>query len=634
MSTSKSLRTRFLGAGMAICLLSLALASAISYAVSYRITSSLLDTRVAELAAAKAREFDAWFAAKELIIEGLAQDIEAMGDFGNERLTTLIRSKMKVYSKEMQDFYIGFADSRRPLSGVGWTAPDDYDARTRPWFRAAEKSDRVIITEPYLDAMTGGQIITVARALRSGGRLAGVLATDFSIAELIHTANSLQAGENGYALLIDAQGHILAHPDPALAPARERLRPVTEIPWPQYGRLLDLLLRQNAQGKIALPGPGGEEEFFSFSRMEKTGWRFGVAIRGAEYMRPLTLLLAGFAAAFALSVLAGLLVMHRLAEGLIRPVRALTGAVTRFSSSNLEVRAPVSSEDEIGRLGRSFNAMAETIAAHSHTLERKVAERTRELQERNDLIMDSIRYARRVQKAILPALPAAGLDPERSFAIWRPRNTVGGDMYWSRGEGQRTLLAVADCTGHGVPGALMAMTLASVLDAAVRETGLDSPARIAKLAHARLRQSLRQDEAGQEIDDGADLGVLLIDRPARRLAFCGAHFPLFAARGREVAEFPGGPGGIGYTRGREVRFADAQIPWSEDLRLYLATDGLLDQNHAPQKSGMGRQGFCRLLESLADQDMAGQRRRIEQEIERRLAAVPQRDDICVLGLAL
>ena len=633
MNRTPSLRTRYMWTGMAICLLSVALVSAVSATVSYRITSSLLNNRVAELVTAKTREFDDWFATRALIIDGLAQDIEATGDFGNAHLTKLITSKMKTYAKEMQDFYIGFADSRRPLSGVGFVPPDTYDARTRPWYRAAEKSGSVVFTEPYLDAMTGHLIITVAKAIRRDGELVGVLATDFSIAELINKVNALRVGENSYALLMDAQGHILAHPDPAFAPTRLKLRAVTDIPWPQYGSLVDLLLRQGVRGKIELPGPGGGTEYYTFSRMEKTGWFFGIAVSSAGYMRPLSLLLAGFGAAFVLSMLIGVLVMHRLVLGLLRPVDALTRTVSSFSSENLEVRAPVFSDDEIGRLGRTFNAMADTIAEYSHTLERKVADRTRELQTKNDLIMDSIRYARRMQTAILPDLPASlGLSDGDCFAVWRPRNTVGGDMYWSRGDGGRTLLVVADCTGHGVPGALMTMTLNSILDAAVREAGLSSPARVMELAHTRLRQGLRQDAA--EIDDGADVAMLLLDRPARRLVFCGARMPVFAAGRDGVAEIPGSGHCIGYSRGREARFADVEIPWEDGLRLYVTTDGLLDQNLTPLTSGMGRQGFRMLLESLAGTGMAGQRERLEQEIDRRLAQVPQRDDICVLGLTL
>ncbi len=638
MSTSRSLRTRYLWAGMTICLLSLVLVSAFSYAVSYKITSSLLDARVAEMARAKAQEFDSWLATKAFIVDGLAQDIEAMGDFSNEHINVLLKNKLELYSDQLADVYMGFASGRWPLSGAGWTPPMSYDSRTRPWYLAAEKTDRVIFTQPYLDAMSGTQVITVARALKHDGKLVGVLATDFSIAEIIQKANSLEAGKDSYALLIDDQGHILAHPDPRFAPTQEKLRPVDEIPWPQYGSLLNQLMHQGSQGKIELTGPGGETEYYTFSRMHKTNWFFGIAMGRAQYARPLNLLLAGFGAAFVLSVIIGLVVMHRLVEGMLRPVRALTRTVSSFSSENLEVRAQVETDDEIGRLGNSFNAMADTIAEYSRGLEHKVAERTQQLQEKNDLIMDSIAYASRVQRAILPASPAGpDLASDRWFAIWRPRDIVGGDMYWSRSEGGRTLLAVADCTGHGVPGALMTMTLNSILDTAVREAGFASPARILELAHTRLRQATRQEGAAGTctgVDDGADLAVLLLDHAARRLVFCGARLSLFAASGGRVTEFTGSVHSIGYSRGREPAFADQDIPWSEGLRLYVTTDGLLDQNHAPGKSGMGRQGFRHFLEGLADRDMAGQRAALEADIGRRLAAAPQRDDICVLGLAL
>jgi len=209
---SKSIKTRYMWAGMIICLVSLSLVSGVSYFASSRITTELLDTHVSELAASKAREFDTWLEFKEIIIASMAQDIEASENFSNENLSKLIESKMRLHAKELIDIYVGF-ENRSPslISGVGWTAPPDYDPRTRDWYMEAAKTDQVIFTNPYVDAMTGGLVITVARALRHNGQLVGVLATDIYITELIRLVNSLHVSDNSYSLLLDESGQIIAH---------------------------------------------------------------------------------------------------------------------------------------------------------------------------------------------------------------------------------------------------------------------------------------------------------------------------------------------------------------------------------------------------------------------------------------
>jgi serine phosphatase RsbU (regulator of sigma subunit) len=636
-SSRQSLRTRYQWAGMITCLVSVFMVSAISYLVSARITADLSDARIRELTASQAKEFDTWFAIKEMIISSMAQDIEAIGDFNDANLIKLVRNKMRLYATEVQDFYVGFTDrAGHVISGVDWIPPADYDQRTRPWFTAAAQSERTIFTDPYVDAMTGELVITIAKALRQNGQLVAVLATDIFIGEIIRLVNSLHISEGSYAMLLNGRGQIIAHPDAAFQPTPAGLKSAADLPWPAMATLVDILLHRDFSHKIALPGPNGETEFFMFSQMHKTNWFFGIAIAQAQYEKPLRLLLLGFCVACVLSVAVGVLIMRRLVEGMIRPISQLTHAVETFATNDFTARATIVSNDELGRLGASFNAMADIIAAHSQTLENKVEERTRELQAKNTLIMNSIAYARRLQLAILPDLNQyPGCDANRSFAIWLPRDTVGGDMYWCRGDATATLLVVADCTGHGVPGALMTMTLSSILDATVRELHWDSPARIMQQVHFRLRRVLRQDEAGSKINDGADVAMVLIAHESREITYCGAHLSLFVRDNHGVREIRGDKQSIGYTRNQQdIAFTDIVIPWTPGLRLYLTTDGLLDQHHMPGTIGMGKRGFMALLESMADQTMSAQALVIEKEITTKLSSVPQRDDICVLGLEL
>lgn len=636
MFRSKSIKTRYMWAGMIICLVSLSLVSGVSYFASSRITTELLDTHVSKLAESKAREFDTWLEIKEIIIASMAQDIEASENFSNENLAKLIENKMRLHAKELIDIYIGF-ENRSPslISGIGWNAPADYDPRTRDWYMEAAQTQKVIFTKPYVDAMTGELVITVARALRHNGQLMGVLATDIYITELIRLVNSLNVSDGGYSLLLDENGRIIAHPEKNFLPTTDGLRPVESIPWATFPRLVDILKGGKFSEKIVLTGPEGGKEYYIFSQMRKTNWFFGIAMSRAQYEEPLDLLLKGFAGAFLLSVLGGILVMFRLVKGMIRPIQNLTLAVENFANNDFSSRALVLSDDEIGRLAQSFNGMAATIEDYSRTLENMVEERTRELQTKNMLIMDSITYARRLQDAIRPTLHMhAGLEPHRCFSIWLPRDTVGGDMYWCRSEGDFSLITLADCTGHGVSGALMVMTLNSILDSTLRECGYISPARIMRILHTRLKQHLRQNEAESKINDGADMAMLLVERKTRKLLFCGARISLFTCMDGKMEEVRGGRHSIGYASDQEVHFEDRDIPWENNLRIYLTSDGLLDQHRQTGRVGMGKRGFMHMVEALAHLPMPRQKEEIEKEISLRITSVPQRDDICVLGIEL
>ena len=634
MARFVSLKARYILAGLVICLVSGVFVAAVSYVVAYRIAADLTDKYVGELAAGQARKFDFWFDTKAQLVEGLAQDIEAAGDFSDAHLMRLILRKMELYHKEVLDFYIGFIDpTRRLLSGIGWIPPADYDARSRPWFKDAIKADKVVFTEPYRDAMTDELVVTVAKTMHHQGRPVAVVATDIYITALGQVVRSFSAGPGSYALLLDAKGRVIAHPQKALEPSPDGLRPVEG--WTDHGRLMAALDNGGIGKRLDLHNPSGTREYYLFSRMERSGWLFGIAVDRSAYRRPLRLLLAGFAAALGLSILIGGLVMYRLVGRMVSPIHALTKTVTSFSGDNLAVRTTVDSSDEVGQLGRAFNTMADTIEGYSRSLENMVEERTRQLREKNETIMESIDYARRLQSTILPDLPAVlGLDPRHCFSIWRPRDVVGGDMFWCRRTGDRALLAVADCTGHGVPGALVAMTLSTTFDALARELEWHSPARFVQQAHLRLKQTLQQDKTTIWVNDGADAAILFIDFGSRRLVFCGAHFPVFLRDATGVREIRGGRRSIGYTLDREAHFEDIEIDWTDPLCLYLTTDGLLDQNHAPGQGGMGRDGFRRLLADMAALPIADQQAQLAAEIDRRLAGAAQRDDICVVGLEL
>jgi len=631
-----TIKAKYIITGITICLLSVLLVSITSYIVSYNIASDLSDKRIYEITLRKAAEFDYWFDTQQTIIDSFSQDIAAAGDFSRPNLTRLMATKMTIFGKEYSDVYFGYSDRKLVLvSGVGWVPEADYDATTRPWFTDAAKSDSVIFTEPYVDAWTGNLVITVAKAIRKDGRFVGVLAADIFITDLIKVVNSVNIGERSYAMLLDGQGSIISHPSKDFLPTEKGFKTAGEIGWKEYGKFVSALETAKPGEKISLRDYNGEKSFFVFSRTQTNNWNFIIAISRAEYQKPLSILFLGFGLAFFISILIGLVVMYKMVDSMIRPVKSLTNTVRNFSAENMAVRAEVVSDDEIGILAKAFNAMAETIGEHNRTLEAKVASRTLELKETNDHLMESIGYARRLQNAIIPNLQQKlGLGADKCFSIWRPRDTVGGDMFWCRTDGSKKLLVVADCTGHGVPGALMSMTLSSILDAAARETGFASPAKTMELANRRLKQNLMENNDDTQILDGADVAMLMIDTDERKLIFAGAGLSLFTVDGGKVTEHKGNKNGIGFSFGKTNGYADQEIPFVGGGGYYFTTDGFTDQNSEAHQVGIGKKGFIAILEKEAGRPMQEQKAAFEREIEARLAKVSQRDDITVIGFAL
>lgn len=632
----KSIKVKYIIIGIIICLISSFPVSIFSYIVSYNITSDLSDKRIHEAVLRNSSEIDHWFGAQQSIIDSLSQDIEASGNFNSDYLSKLVTSKMKIYRDEAIDFYVAFEGNKPKLiSGVGWVSPDSYDPTTRPWYKAACKSNQVVFTEPYVDFMTDKLVITVAKALKNDNKIIGVIASDIYLEKVIKVVSESKINDNSYGLLLDNKGRVIAHPDSNFLPTKNGFKSINEIHWKEYKTLVNNLLTKDVNNRIELKDYKGNEEFFSFTKINSNNWYFGIAVNKSEYKKPLQKLLLGFGGVFLVIMFIVLFIMFKLVDTVVKPVKLLNNTVKDFSNKHMSVRINVVSEDEIGKLGRSFNHMADTIEKYSRCLEKKVEERTMELKVKNETIMESIEYASKIQNAIIPDISQRlGISRENCFSIWKPRNTVGGDIFWSKGNDNYAVLAVVDCTGHGVPGAFMSMMVSSILDGISREFKYDRPADILRTINVRIKDVLGQEQKDSEIKDGADLALLCIDKNNKRLVFSGAKLNMFIFSNGDTQVIKGSRYGVGYSWGKDVHYKDVEVPYIEGGIYYFTTDGFLDQNYEKNKGGIGRRGFISLIEGIYHLPMEEQRNIIENNIKEKVCNVPQRDDITIIGLKL
>lgn len=264
-------------------------------------------------------------------------------------------------------------------------------------------------------------------------------------------------------------------------------------------------------------------------------------------------------------------------------------------------------------------------------MEKKVDERTRELVDKNQKIIDSIEYAQRLQESILASTQELQDVLGDYFILWKPRDVVGGDFYWVRRlDAHRSLIAVADCTGHGVPGAFMTMAVNSVLKSIVDQGNVDPSLILAEL-NRRMKEILHRNHQDRITDDGLDIGICYVENN-KMLTFAGAKIPLYICRGNKVEIIKGDRRSIGYRRSSdELEFTNHYWEVQSGDRFYLTTDGFIDQNGGEKDYPFGRKKLIEIIREQSGSNLTLQRNSFESALRLYMGNELQRDDITLIG---
>ena len=280
----------------------------------------------------------------------------------------------------------------------------------------------------------------------------------------------------------------------------------------------------------------------------------------------------------------------------------------------------------------------EFIEKQNERLELLVAERTHELFERNKHITDSIQYAQRIQKAILPSKQEIVRSFPESFIYFKPRDIVSGDFYWFAEKDNKTIIAVVDCTGHGVPGAFMSMIGNTLLNQIVLERGVTRPAEILNQLHEEVRFALKQDEIEEESrKDGMDISLCVFHQLHHIIEFAGANNSMYLVKNGELKEYKGDRMGIGGTRKTlNERFTNQIVKLDEeDVTIYMASDGYADQFGGQNGNKfMARNLKKMLLELSSIKSLKAQHLQINKTMEEWRGEEKQIDDQLIVGFRI
>ena len=263
-----------------------------------------------------------------------------------------------------------------------------------------------------------------------------------------------------------------------------------------------------------------------------------------------------------------------------------------------------------------------------------------ELERKNKQISDSIEYAKNIQQSLLIPIEEIKQQLPESFIFFQPRDIVSGDFYWFHKQDNKTIIVAADCTGHGIPGALLTMIGCTLLKEIVVMRQITQPAQILTQLHREIFIALRHDlETSSE--DGIDLAMCLVDSNQHQIHFAGAKNPLYI-----VDIDTNEPTGIGIKtikadfhslgekplrKGRDVSFTSNTITYTDTAQFFMTSDGYLDQFDHSDQTKFGYIRFKELLVSCFDQPAEKQKELFTQTMKNWMGNHKQMDDILIVG---
>ena len=267
------------------------------------------------------------------------------------------------------------------------------------------------------------------------------------------------------------------------------------------------------------------------------------------------------------------------------------------------------------------------------------------LEQQNELvnsqkkrITDSIQYAHRIQKAVLPPENIFRESFKDYFILYRPKDIVSGDFYWVTRKENLFIVAAADCTGHGVPGAFMSMLGVAYLNEIVNKIAINkhisalNADEILNQLREMIISSLHQTGDPNETKDGLDISLCILDFENRSLQYAGANNPLFIIRRKELLILDGDKMPVSFHQKRDIPFTRKEFKLKPDDTIYMFSDGFVDQFGGEQGMKFMAKRFKDLLLKIHGKSMAEQQVLLERELDNWKGERPQLDDVLIIGL--
>jgi len=257
-----------------------------------------------------------------------------------------------------------------------------------------------------------------------------------------------------------------------------------------------------------------------------------------------------------------------------------------------------------------------------------------EVDEKHKQITDSINYAQRIQAAILPSESDVQKLLSESFVYFHPRDIVSGDFYWINETNGSVILAVGDCTGHGVPGGFMSMLGNSFLNEIIIEKNITEPAQILNSLREKIMSALKQTGSNAESKDGMDIVLCRLDKNTLLLTYAAANNDFYLVRQNMLTEMKADKMPIGYQSDVYTSFVQHEVRLQKNDSVYLFTDGYADQFGGPSGKKFKYQQLEKLLSEISTLSTDLQKEKLENAFVEWKTNYEQVDDVCVIGIKI
>ena len=263
--------------------------------------------------------------------------------------------------------------------------------------------------------------------------------------------------------------------------------------------------------------------------------------------------------------------------------------------------------------------------------EKQIREQKTQIENKNKEVTDSINYAQRIQKAILPSHRLVESYLPKSFVVYLPKDIVSGDFYWVEKKGNKVFFAVADCTGHGVPGAMMSVIGQNALNRVINEFEIIKPSEILDKLSVLVEEGFSK--SGSDVRDGMDIALCSLDTSSNKLEFAGANNPVYIYSSNELKEIKATKQPIGRFESK-VNFVNHEVQLNSGDAVYLFTFGIADQFGGPDGKKYKYKRVKELLLQNNNKSHSEQKNNIITEFVKWKGQNEQIDDVCLMGIKI
>ncbi|WP_421888898.1 SpoIIE family protein phosphatase [Marinoscillum sp.] len=379
-------------------------------------------------------------------------------------------------------------------------------------------------------------------------------------------------------------------------------------------------------------------------------WTLVVSIGKEEALLPLAEIQQKLLWVILLALGASIILALIVANIFVRPIVKLSKIAEDLGNGNLSAEIKITSNDEVGKLASQLSNASQVLIRRldeqkklNDKLENQKNEMVAQkqlLEQANRQVSDSIVYAQRIQRSILPEITVLSKLVKDAFVFYEPKDVVSGDFYWfervRQGRNEYLIIACADCTGHGVPGAIMSIMGSNQLTNIVYYQNYIDPNKILARLDKVIKFELKRDE--NQNQDGLEIGICIINLDDLKMEFAGAGIPLYLIKKgtNELITYKSPKFMIGGIEGDEKEVAGKlnkeEMQLEEGDKIYLSSDGFQDQFGGEHDKKFLSKNFKKLIEDISDKPMSEQIKDLESAFRSWKKNTPQTDDVVVIGV--